>query len=171
MHMKRVTILLVAVAFPFVLNAQGVAEEMFERYAGKPGYTSVAIGSEFLNFVAAIDREDKELQDLSNKISSLKILVARQQEDEFGKTLTNGITREGYKEVMQANDEGGLVTFYALPKEDKFSGFILHVVNSDEEVMLAITGNFTLSDLSKLGSSTADDDSYISLLRKLENGK
>jgi len=169
--MKRFAILLVTVAFPFVLDAQGVAEEMFERYAGKPGYTSVAIGSEFLNFVAALDKEDKELQDLSNKISSLKILVAKEQVDEFGKTLARGITREGYKEVMQANDEGGLVTFYARPKGDKFSNFILHVTNSDEEVMLAIAGNFTLSDLSKLGSSSKDDDSYISLLRKLESEK
>jgi hypothetical protein len=169
--MKRFAILLVTVAFPFVLDAQGVAEEMFERYAGKPGYTSVAIGSEFLNFVAALDKEDKELQDLSNKISSLKILVAKEQVDEFGKTLARGITREGYKEVMQANDEGGLVTFYARPKGDKFSNFILHVTNSDEEVMLAIAGNFTLSDLSKLGSSSKDDDNYISLLRKLESEK
>ncbi|MGD9976778.1 MAG: DUF4252 domain-containing protein [Bacteroidales bacterium] len=169
--MKKIILCLVAVIASATVYAQDFSDKMYGSYAGKTGYTAVSIGPEFLELVAALDPDDKEPEGLSEKFKSIKILVSKNKGKDFSDEILRGIKNDSFKNLMQVQDGDDVVNFYVKQKGDLISDFVLHVDNTDEEVLLTINGSFTREELSKLGASTGDDKNYLSLLRKLENEK
>ena len=75
--MKRILLLVLAVAFPAFLVAQNSAvDKLFKKYSGKEGVTTVSISPELFQMVNAMGIEEIEDAEIPfDKIASVKILT------------------------------------------------------------------------------------------------
>lgn len=170
--MKKIISLIFAIALTLTVAAQNTFDGVFEKYKGKSGFTTLSMGNELLKFAAALDPNDEELQQLPDKIRGIRLLVSENGGKKLSDEFTEAVKAEDYLDIMEVVDEGAVVNFYAKPAEDNFCGFAMVVSNSNgmgEVVLLSIDGTFTRDDLVELGKTNGNG--YLSVLRKLENGK
>jgi hypothetical protein len=165
--MKRIVLLLIAVAFPAFIMAQNSAvDKLFNKYKGKEGVTTVQISPEIFQIMKSMEIEDIEDHDIPfDKISSVKILTI---EDEAGfegvnfyKEIQNELDVEDFAEVMTVDDGGETVRMWMKADQGTVSEFLL-IVGGEDNVLIYITGNFNMKDLEGL-AETFDQDIDIDL--------
>jgi len=81
--MKRILSILVAVALPVFLMAQNSAvDNLFDKYKGKDGVTTVQISPELFQIVKAMEIEEIDEHDIPfEKIVSVKILTIEDEKE------------------------------------------------------------------------------------------
>ena len=169
--MKKLIITTFAMMFVLLASAQTTLDDIYMKYRGKNGFTSLSMGNDLLKFAAALDPSDEELQQLSDKFRGIKLLVA----DDFSQELLDEfkavIEAENYLNIMEVVEGDGVVRFYAKAGKKDYMSFAMIVTEPNGgQVMMSIDGEFTTDDLVKLGQGRSDGD-YLSLLRKLEKSK
>lgn len=107
---------------------------------------------------------------LSEKFSGLKILVSEKNDAGFSAEVKEFIKKENLQVLMEIVEANKKVNFYASLNNGIISNMILHAVEPNEEVLLTISGNFSLKELSKMGnvSVLGNESKHIALLRELE---
>ncbi|MFP4556459.1 MAG: DUF4252 domain-containing protein [Bacteroidales bacterium] len=170
--MKRIAALFLIM---FSLNlgstfAQPFIDNVFNKYAGKKGFTSVMISPELFKLLSLVDKEDKELKLLSEKIMSLKVLVSEDKAIGFTNDIRSELSKSDYHSIMEVIDGNQKVNFYIKQEGETISDLILLAIDDNEEVLLAITGNMKMSDLSALGKngSFGSGTGHLTLLKDLE---
>jgi hypothetical protein len=153
-----------------LLYGQAFIDEVFNKYSGKPGFTSVMITPQLFKLLALVDKNDPELKMISEKMSSLKILVSEEKSVGFTNEVREKMSKSKYVNIMEVIDGTQKVNFYILQNDDIITDFLLLAIDDSEEVLLSITGNLKLSDLSKIGnnSSFGGGTGHLSLLKNLE---
>lgn len=160
--MKRVVLLILTIAFPAYLMAQNSAvDKLFNKYKGKEGITTVQIGPELFQVVQAMEVKDIEECDIPlDKISSVKILTIEDEEGyenvNFYDEIKNDLNVDDFKEVMTVNDGGETVRMWMKVNDKTLSEFLL-IVGGDDNVLIYITGDFTMSDLEGMAESIGED--------------
>jgi len=157
-------------ALPLLSKSQAFVDEIFNRYSGKTGFTSVVINPQLFKLLAIIDKDDPELKMLSEKFNSLKILVSENKSVGFTNEIREKLKKDEFLNLMEIIDGPQKVNFYAKKKGESITDFLLLSIDDKEEVLLSITGNFSLSELSQIGSSSSSGGSmaHLELLKKLE---
>ncbi|MEN8204238.1 MAG: DUF4252 domain-containing protein [Bacteroidota bacterium] len=156
--MKRIVLLVIAVAFPAFIFAQNRAvEKLFNKYSGKEGVTTVNISPELFQIVKAMDIEDIEDADIPfDKIASVKILTIEDeelwQEVNFYKEIEKDLDVSNFAEVMTVNDGGETVRMWMKVDKSDVSEFLL-IVGGNDNVLIYITGSFNMNDLEDLAES------------------
>lgn len=169
--MKKLLVIAAVTLFSIAATAQNSFDDIYSKYRGKSGFTSISMGNELLRFAAAMDPDDEELQELPNKIKGLRLLVSDKESQSLTDDINRAIKASDYLNIMEVIEDDDVVKFYAKSGASEFCGFAMHVYSSDgEQVILTIEGDFTTDDLVKLGQNKEEGD-YLSLLRKLEKGK
>ncbi len=156
----------------FVMAQNKSIDRVFDKYAGKEGFTTVYISKYMFSMFAdleGIDDEDlKEAQDVFGKLTGIKILAV-DDDDAMGEgvnfydEIMKDLPRDRYEELMVVKDSESDVIILA--REEK--GIIvelLMIVGGDDNVLIAITGEIDLSTIAKL-SETMDIDG----MEELEN--
>jgi hypothetical protein len=168
--MKRLIIILLVLGASTIVNAQAYVDDVFSKYAGQPGFTSVHITPQLFNLLSMLDSEDADLKILSKNLKSLKILVSEEKSIGFTKEVNAKIGKENFLNIMEIIDGKQKVNFYVKQKEDVITDFILLSIDDTEEVLISITGNLKLNELSKLGKNKSFDskNGHLSLLKSLE---
>lgn len=168
--MKRLALVFVMIIASNIVFAQAFIDEVFQKYSGKPGFTSVMITPELFKLLALMDKNDPELQKISQKMSSLRILVSEEKTVGFTNEVREKIAKLNYLNIMEVIDGSQKVNFYVQQKGDRITDFLLLSIDDREEVLLSITGNMTLNELSELGKSNSWGGStgHLSLLKNLE---
>jgi len=160
--MKRIVLLVIAVAFPAFLLAQNSAvDKLFEKYSGKDGVTTVSISPELFQVVKAMEIEDIDNADIPfDKIASVKILTIEDEDQWEGVNFYTEIEKDldtsDFAEVMTVNDGGEVVRMWMKVDEKKMSEFLL-IVGGDDNVLIYITGSFNMDDLEELADSYDGD--------------
>jgi hypothetical protein len=168
--MKSYIVVIMLIVFPILSKSQAFVDEIFSRYSGKSGFTSVVINPQLFKLFAIIDKEDPELKVLSEKFNSLKILVSEDKSVGFTNEIREKLKKDEYLNLMEIIDGSQKVNFYAKKKGELITDFLLLSIDDKEEVLLSITGNFSLSELSHIGSNSSSGGSmaHLELLKKLE---
>ena len=160
--MKRLILLVIAVALPAFLLAQNSAvDELFNKYSGKEGVTTVSISPELFQVVKAMEIEDLDNEDIPfDKIASVKILTIEDEElwpdVNFYTEIEKDLDTSDYAEVMTVNDGGEMVRMWMKVDEGDVSEFLL-IVGGDDNVLIYITGSFNMNDLEELAESYDGD--------------
>ena len=160
--MKRVVLIILAVAFPALMFAQNKAvAKLFEKYKGRDGITTVSISPELFQMVNAMGIEEIEEQDFPlDKIASIKILTIEEEEGYEGVNFYEEIKSEldvsDFAEVMTVNDGGEVVRMWMKVDQKSVSEFLL-IVGGDDNVLIYITGNFDMKDLEGLAHHVEHD--------------
>ena len=160
--MKRIILLLIAVALPAFMMAQNSAvDKLFAKYKGKQGVTTVSISPELFQMVNAMGIEELEEQDFPmDKIASVKILTIEDEEGwedvNFYEEIKKDLDVSDFAEVMTVDDGGEVVRMWMKVNNSTVSEFLL-IVGGDDNVLIYITGDFNMNDLEEL-ADTMDYD-------------
>jgi len=160
--MKRVLLIVLAIAFPAFLLAQNSAvDDLFSKYKGKEGVTTVQISPELFQIVKAMEIEEIDEHDIPfDKIASVKILTIEDEEGFEGVNFYTEIKKDldvdDFAEVLTVDDGGETVRMWMKAENSVVSEFLL-IVGGDDNVLIYITGNFNMNDLEGLAESFDQD--------------
>ncbi len=156
--MKRIAIVLAAVLFPLMALAQNSAvDQLFEKYRGKEGITTIAISPEILRVVKAMDIQELDEYDIPfDKLSTLKVLAIEDDANweglNFYEEIRKDLNTDGFAEVMTVNDGAESIRMWMKADQAFISEFLL-IVGGDDKVLVHITGHFSMNDLQQLAGS------------------
>ncbi len=160
--MKRVIFLLAVLALPAMMIAQNSAvDNLFNKYKGKEGVTTVMIGPELFRLMKGLEIEDIEDSEIPfDKVASVKILTIEDEDTNKGVNFYDEIKGElktdDFEEVMTVDDSGEIVRIWMKADKALVTEFLL-IVGGDDNVLVYITGNFNLNDLEGLAESFDED--------------
>ncbi len=156
MKINRILLAVVLVASVWMARAQS----QFDKFEDIEGVTSVIVNQKAFALMSKIgsESEDKEYIDLIKNIQSLKVFatesadVGRQMEAEVKKYLSGS----KLEELMRVKDGDSNVTIYV--KEGKTEDYVEELFmfvkdsenTSKESVIISLTGNIDLNQISKL---------------------
>ncbi len=160
--MKRILIIIVAIAIPAFLVAQNSAvDNLFNKYKGKEGVTIVQISPELFQIVKAMEIKEIDEHEIPfDKITSVKILTIEDGQGwegvNFYKEIQKDLNVSDFAEVLTVDDGGETVRIWMKADKSLVSEFLL-IVGGDDNVLIYITGNFNFNDLEGLAESFDQD--------------
>ncbi len=162
--MKKIAIVLALVVLPFVSNAQSY----FDKYENMKDVTSMVMTSKMFKLLSKIDFEssDKETQEYLNlveNINNIKVFVTENKKvsDQMRTDVQTYLKSSSLDELMRIkSDDGENIKFYIKPgsDEDHVRELFMYLQGNDdktggpETVILTITGNIDLKQVSKLAN-------------------
>lgn len=155
--MKKIILNLVLLISPFLLIAQNTpVDELFEKYSGKEGFTSVYITSYMFSMFADMETEDPELDELVKNLTGIKILATDETYSgnaNFYTEIINKLPLSKYKELMVIKEKDQDVKFLIHEKDGKIIELLLIAGGKNENALISIQGNIDLKNISKLSKS------------------
>ncbi len=163
--MKSLTltfILAVSLLLPAIVTAQqGSIDKLFEKYAGKEGFTSVNISSDMFKLAAGMTAQNdqdkaQEINDIVNQLTGMKILVCnpgstKVSKSDFIQEVEKTIPMKQFSELMTVQEKDSKVRFLTKPgSNNKISEMIMIAQNKDEIVVMSFTGDLDLEGIGKL---------------------
>lgn len=149
--------------FPVIGFAQSPADELFDKYSGQDGYTSVYITQSMFDLFADIDNEEKEEQfsDLVKDLKCIKILSLENDSSEnpkkvnFYDELMDDFPKQKYEELMIVKKNGQDIKFLVWKDGKMIKELLMIIGGIDENALISIQGDINLKTISKL-SQTMD---------------
>ena len=170
--MKKLVLILIVALAPALANAQNTAvDQLFKKYGGQDGFTTITINSGLLKMVSQFSDDDEELEIL-NSIKGIKILTQEDGEsNNFYDEVMGTLKKDAYEELMTVNSNDEDVIFLIKKEGKSITEFLLIVGGEDENVLVYISGNMNMKDLAQLGSSVnihGDTFAHLSDLKDLD---
>ena len=154
--MKRTIALVVLLLSAGMLFAQkSPVDKLFDRYAGKEGYTSIFISEYMFTLFANLNEADKEFQDVVKGLSGIQILATDKQnlDVDFHKEVMKELPANDYKELMVIREKDQNLTFLIKDVKGKIVELLL-IVGGSDNVLISIQGSdINLQNISKLSKS------------------
>lgn len=165
--MKKLIIALLTVVFfvPFAQAQESVTEQLYEKYSGKDGFTTVHITKELFSMIAQMnfDGEDAEdLNEMKEAMANLQFIrILMFEKGEGGKAADfnafkndlGAFDLDGYSELMVVDDNDEKVRFVALQEGDIFKEFLVLIESEDEAGFISIFGDIDFETISKVSQT------------------
>ncbi len=154
---------IIALLLPGTIFAQSNFNELYEKYAGHDGFTSINISPEMFKFLGAIDMSDssndsKHAQNVLQQLEGLKMLVYEKPEDkegiDFYKEVKSKLPLKDYTELMTVKDSESDIKFLVKKAgKNRISELLMIVVGEDEVLVMSMTGNIDMNTISDISNS------------------
>ncbi|MFP5436225.1 MAG: DUF4252 domain-containing protein [Bacteroidia bacterium] len=155
--MKKLFIALLLAAMPFIVNAQA---SPFSKFEDKTGITSVIVNKKMFELMSnvKIDPKDKDGQrylGLVKKLESLKVFTTSNGKyaGDMKATVDGYLKSNPLEELMRISDGGKSIKIYVkqgATQQVKELLMFIDGAKGDETVLMSLTGNFELDDISML---------------------
>ncbi len=168
----------------FGLSAIAVAQNksvdrVFDKYAGKEGFTTIYISKYMFDIFAKLDNVDdkdlKETQQVLGKLNGIRILAVEDPKAlgpgvNFYDEIMKDLPRDKYEELMTVKNSESDVIILARQDHGVIVELLLVVGGEgDENVLISITGEIDLNTIAKL--SRAMDIEGMEELENLDKDK
>ncbi len=159
--MKKILFVYVIALLPlFSIAQRSSIEEIFNKYSGQDGYTSVLITEYMFNLFAKIanESEDKEFKEITSQLKSIRILTADEpvgtkQNRSFYEEVLAALPKSLYKDLMIVKDGDEEIKFLIREEGQKISEFVMVIGGGEEAVLISLHGDIDLETISKLSNS------------------
>ncbi|HAN19852.1 MAG: hypothetical protein A2X13_12790 [Bacteroidetes bacterium GWC2_33_15] len=159
--MKNLFFLISIFLFSGVLNAQNTpVDQLFDKYSGKEGFTSVYITSYMFSMFSDVESEDPEFDELIKNLKAIKILATDETYSgniNFFKEIIDKLPKDQYKELMVIKEKDQDIKFLVNEKNGKIIELLLIAGGANENALISIQGNIDLKNISKLSKSMKID--------------
>lgn len=159
--MRKIVFSLFVLLFPLITLAQRTpVDELFDKYSGKEGFTSVYITSYMFSMFSNLETDDPEFDALVKNLKGIKILATDDSYSgsaNFYKEIINKLPMSVYKELMVIKEKDQDVKFLINEKDGKIIELLLIAGGKDENALISIQGNIDLKTISKLSKSMQID--------------
>lgn len=163
--MKKIVLLIIWMLPVFAFAQTSAINQLFDKYSGKDGFTSVYITKYMFSMFKDVDnkKEEGDFEDVATKLNFIKILAI---DDEGDKTLAENFNNElskvifpksTYKELMVIKDGPETIQFLFKDGKNKDSELVMVVTGDKNPVLLFLQGDISTEDLSKLSKTTNID--------------
>lgn len=134
-------------------------QSVFDKFDNQDDITTVIVNKKMFTLMSKVDTKDKESQaylNLIKKLDNLKVFVTANDKkaNEMKATGDKFIKSSGLEELMRINDKGKNVKIYvksgATDSQIKELFMFIEGSGKEETVMMSLTGNFDLDELSVL---------------------
>lgn len=158
--MKTLFVAAVLLILSTATQAQSIMDNLFEKYSGTEGYTSVYISKYMFDMFrrddVAKNQDAEELEQVISKLDGIKILVtdddpATPAPVSLYNEIMKLIPSSSYKEVMVVKEKDQDIKFFVKENKDKRVAELLMVIGGpDQSVLLSIIGDIDMKNISKL---------------------
>ncbi len=159
--MKKLALILLALLPMLGMAQESQLDNLFNKYSGKEGYTSVYITSYMFELFSKIadDDEAADLKNVTKGLNAIKILTVsdanQSRNQDFYNDIKQALPSSIYKDFMIVNDGGQEIDFKVHDEGKKISEFVMLVKDPKEPVLLFLQGDIDLAQVAKM-SKTMD---------------
>ncbi|MGC9373719.1 MAG: DUF4252 domain-containing protein [Bacteroidales bacterium] len=155
--MKRISIIIAILIFPFLTNAQDFVDQLIGKYQKKKGFTTVVVNKNLFDIVAAMDENDEDLQQMKGMIDNIRIIAMEDdlnpENINFYQEIINQVDTKSYQELMTVKETDNDVVFYAKYAGNDIEELLLIAGGKDENAVISIKGKINLKEMASLSKS------------------
>ena len=156
--MKKIFLSLTALCLILVVQAQSNAvDEMFNKYSEKQGFTVVSISSKMFSMFANKDPENKDADDIINKLKSIKILSVEDslmnKNLNFYNELSKKLDLSVYEELMVVKTGPDITKFLIKQSGNTISELLVVKGGPGGNSLISIKGELNLKNISDMSKS------------------
>jgi len=152
--MKRLFVLIVLTISATLVYGQKSIDELFERYAGKDGFTTVTIDGNLLKLAHCLGDKNSDYDDdaaLPANITEIRILAQdddHMKVENFYNFVINDIDLKNYDEFMRVKKSNQDMRMLVRTDGNKFKEFLL-IAGGEDNAVIQIKGNMTYAEAKK----------------------
>lgn len=161
--MKKLIIALFALVLlvPLTQAQESITQELYEKYSGTEGITTVHITKELFGMIAQMNFEGEEAEEMNEMkdamagLEFIKIVMFENGSDDnkdfasFKKDL-KGFNLDGYSELMVVDDKDEKIRFVALKDGDMIKEFLILISSPTQVGFISIFGDMDMETISKV---------------------
>jgi hypothetical protein len=161
--MRKPVLFILLISLPLSLFSQkSPVDEIFNRYDGREGFTSVYISSKMFGLLAKIDRDDDEFRNLVTRIKSIRILSIDSASNlsagiNFSNMLLPALKKTGYEELMTVREDNSQVQFMVREAGGRIAELVM-ITGGHSSSIVSITGDLDLKTIASLSGSMGIDE-------------
>jgi hypothetical protein len=160
--MKKISVILglLLLSLPFFAQNKAI-DDLFDKYAGKEGFTSVNINGGLLALASLLD-DDKESKDMLKEMNHVRILAMddhSQSNVNFYNEVIAGIPVKEYEELMTVKEKDQDVKFL-VKQSNGIINELLMIVGGHDNALISITGKIDPKNLSKVRGMIKSGDHH-----------
>ncbi len=153
--MKKVFLSFITICLTLIMQAQGnPVDDMFNKYSEKPGFTVVSISSKMFSLFENKNTENKDADDVINKLKSIKILSVEDsllnKNLNFYNELSKKLDLSVYEELMVVKSGLDVTKFLIKQKGNIISELLVIVGGPGGNSLISIKGELNLKTISEL---------------------
>jgi hypothetical protein len=164
--MKRFLVFIVLTITATLAYSQKSIDDLFERYAGKDGFTTVTINGNLLKLAHCLGDNDDEKPFPAN-ITEIRVLAQEDKSinvENFYDLVINDIDLKNYDEFMRVKKSDQDLRMLVRSEGNKFKEFLL-IAGGKDNALIQIKGSMTYEDAKKF-SKDAEKDHGMNLMSK-----
>jgi hypothetical protein len=157
--MKKLLILLTVLSLTTMVRAQlNPIDEMFNKYSEKEGFTVVTISGKMFSMFASLDEENKDSDNVINKLKSIRILSVEDsllnRNLNFYSELSKKLDFSVYEDLMLVKEGRSITRFLTRQTGNRISELLVISGGPGGNSLISIKGDFSLKNISELSKST-----------------
>jgi hypothetical protein len=144
--MKKLFLCIVAVTMINALHAQRSVDALFDKYAGKQGFTTVTLNGSLLKFAGCNDENGNN--SLPAKVTEIRILSQEDDSlkvDNFYDMVMKDIDLSQYEEFMRVKESDQDLRMLVRAEGNRFKEFLM-VGGGSDNVIIQIKGDMSLEE-------------------------
>jgi hypothetical protein len=148
--MKKLLLFIVLTITSTLVYGQKSIDDLFERYAGKDGFTTVTIDGNLLKLAHCLGDNDDE-NSIPANITEIRILAQDDdvmQVDNFYDLVIKDINLKNYDEFMRVKQSDQDLRMLVRSEGNKFKEFLL-IAGGKDNAVIQIKGNMTYEEARK----------------------
>lgn len=152
--MKKLFVLVVLTISATLVYGQKSIDALFEKYAGKDGFTTVTIDGNILKLAHLLDDKNSHFDDdesLPANITEIRILAQdddHMKVDNFYDLVIDDIDLKNYDEFMRVKKSNQDMRMLVRTDGNKFKEFLL-IAGGEDNAVIQIKGNMTYAEARK----------------------
>jgi hypothetical protein len=154
--MRRLLFLLTFLFITRIIIGQNSTsiDDLFEKYAGRDGITSVYISSKMLGMFSGQEGKDEDLNNLVSKLKSIRILTVEDstlnEKINFYDELKKKVDFSVYEELMVVNDADNVTKFLIKESGKTIAELLIISGGKKGNTLISIRGDLDLKNISGL---------------------
>jgi hypothetical protein len=148
--MKKLLVFIVLTAIATVVYGQKSIDDLFEKYAGRDGFTTVTINGNLLKLAHCLGDNDDD-NSIPLNITEIRILAQEDKSmtvDNFYDKVINDIDLKNYDEFMRVKKSDQDVRMLVRSEGNKFKEFLL-IAGGNDNALVQVKGDMTYQDAKK----------------------
>jgi len=148
--MKRLLVFIVLTITATFVYGQKSIDDLFEKYAGKEGFTTVTINGNLLKLAQCLGGNDEDTSFPAN-ISEIRILAQEDKNmrvENFYNMVINDIDLKNYDEFMRVKKSDQDLRMLVRSEGNKFKEFLL-IAGGSDNALIQIKGSMSYAEAKK----------------------
>lgn len=167
--MKKLSLFFTALCLTLMIQAQtNPIDEMFNKYSEKDGFTVVTISSKMFSMFANQDTENKDADNIINRLKSIRILSVEDsllnKSLNFYTELSKKLDLSVYEDLMVVKEGHDITRFLIRQNGNLISELLVITGGPAGNSLISIKGDLNLKNISDLSKNIG-----IQELKSLEN--